>query len=210
MNVNSGWLAVPGLAKVLRNSNHAMNKQKRPSKVEHREGVIEKTKDSSEITEHLQPSVIVLLFRLLGAIFLLDTVYSFLILGFFALNNVHDWHDPYVLLLWLADIAKYLIITGMAIKIFAQWAGRNYYIHGHHLVERLGLVNITETTHELSQVKSVIVRQAWLGRRFNYGTIKLNFAGSAPVEEVVLRDITNPARYKDHFDQHMQVQGWIR
>lgn len=211
MNVSSGWLAVPGIAKVLRDSNHAAAyKQKGTSEAEHKEHIMEKPKDNPEITEHLQPSVVVLLFRLLGAIFLLDTVYSFLILGFFSLNNVHDWHDPYVLLLWLADIAKFLIITAMAIKIFAQWAGRNYYIHGHHLVERLGLVNITETTHELSQVKSVIVRQTWLGRRFNYGTIKLNFAGSAPVEEVVLRDITNPAKYKDYFDQHMQVQGWIR
>lgn len=207
MNVRSSWLAVPGLAKVLHDSNYVPIAKRQP-----KDEVRQRPKDKNDIvaTEHLQPSVIVLLFRLLGAIFLLDTVYSFLILGFFGLNNVHDWHDPYILFLWLAGIAKYLIITVMAVKIFAQWASRNYFIRGHHMIERLGLVNITETTHELSQVKSVIVRQTWLGRRFNYGTIKLSLAGGTGAEEVILRDINNPTRYKNYFDQHMQVQGWVR
>lgn len=207
MNVRSNWLAVPGLAKVLRDSNR---RHRQSSKHENRGRVMEKPKANAAVTEHLQPSIVVLLFRVLGTIFLLDTVYSLIILGFFSLNDIHDWHNPYILLLWLANIAKYLIITVMVIKLFMQWAGRAYYMRGHHLIERIGLVNITETTHELSQVKSVIVRQTWLGRRFNYGTIKLSFAGSGGVEEVILRDITNPTRYKKYFDQHMQVQGWVR
>lgn len=215
MNVRSSWLAVPALAKVLSDSNYDNHKQKRLRKEESRQRVREKPETEVQAynpvtNEHLQPNVIVLLFRLLGVIFLLDTVYSFLILGFFALSNDHDWHNSYVLLLWLAGIFKFLLIASVAIKIFAQWAGRNYYIHGHHLVDRLGLVNITETTHELSQVKSVIVGQTWLGRRFNYGTIKLSLAGGSGTELVIMRDINDPSRYKDYFDQHMQVQGWIR
>lgn len=171
---------------------------------------MEPTKADESPLEHLQPSIVVLLLRLLGAIFLLDTVYGLFVLGFFSLGNVHDWHGPYVGFLWFAQFVKYFIITAIAIKIFAQWAGRTYYLSGHHLVERVGIVNITETTHELSQVKSVVVRQTWFGRRFNYGTIKLNFAGVGGVEEVVLRDINNPPRYQNYFDRHLQVQGWVR
>lgn len=171
---------------------------------------MDSTKTGEPPLEHLQPSVVVLLFRLLGAIFLLDTIYGLFILGFFGLGNVHDWHDPYVGFLWIAQIAKYFVITAIAIQVFAQWAGRAYYLSGHHLIERLGIVNITETTYELSQVKSVIVHQSWLGRRFNYGTIKLSFAGSNQQQEIILRDINNPMRYKVHFDQHLQVQGWVR
>lgn len=162
------------------------------------------------ISEHLQPSVIVLLFRLLSVMFLLDTAYSILVLGFFVLNDIHDWHNPYVLALWLAAVLKYIVLAYAVIQLFTQWAGRRYYIHGHHLIEKLGLINITETTHELSQVKSVIVSQTWLGRRFNYGTIKLTIAGGTPAEEVLLRDVTDPSRYKQYFDQHLQVQGWVR
>lgn len=171
---------------------------------------MEPTKTGESPLEHLQPSVIVLLFRLLGAIFLLDTIYAVFVLGFFGLGNVHDWHDPYVGFLWVAQIAKYLIISVIAVQIFAQWAGRAYYLSGHHLIERLGIVNITETTYELSQVKSVILHQSWLGRRFNYGTIRLSLAGSNQQQEIILRDINNPMRYKTHFDQHLQVQGWVR
>ena len=168
------------------------------------------SEDNLDTIEHLQPSVLVVALRLLGALFMLDIVYLTVLLGFFTLNDLHDWHTAYVVFLVLVHTAKFLIMAFLVIQLFSQWAGRNYYIHGHHLIERLGLVNITETTHELSQVKSVVVKQTWLGRRFNYGTIKLNFAGSAPVEEVMLRDITNPMRYKKYFDEHMQVQGWIR
>lgn len=210
MNVSSGWLAVPGLAKVIQDSNHPIRRQKLADKDNSRRHAAGGVEGNVRVNEHLQPSVIVLLFRLLGVIFLFDTVYSFLILGFFGLSNVHDWHNSYILLLWLTSIVKYLMITGITIKIFAQWAGRNYFVRGHHMVERLGLINITEVTHELSQVKSVIVRQTWLGRRFNYGTVKLDFAGSSPAEEVIIRDITDPAKYRKYFDQHMQVQGWVR
>lgn len=160
--------------------------------------------------EHLQPSVVVIVLRLLAALFLLDTVLALLIVGFFALNNAHDWHNSYILFLLLAQTIKYFVVTALIIQLFSEWAGRAYYLAGHHLIERLGLVNITETTYELSQVKSVIVKQSWLARRFNYGTIQLSFAGGGKEKEVTLRDINNPMAYKQYFDDHLQVQGWVR
>lgn len=166
--------------------------------------------NEAQITEHLQPSVVVILLQLLVMLFLLDTVMAALIAGFYALNNVHEWHNTYIAVLLLLHTVKYLFVTAIVVKLFSQWAGRSYYIHGHHLIERLGLVNITETTYELSQVKSVIIQQPWLGRRFNYGTIKLSFAGGGETKQLILRDINNPARYKAYIDQHMQVQGWVR
>lgn len=160
--------------------------------------------------EHIQPSALVIVLRLLAALFLLDVVYAFTVLGFFALNDLHDWHNSYILFLFLVHAVKYLIITVVVIRLFADWAGRAYYLSGHHLIERLGLINITETTYELSQVKSVVVKQGWLGRRFNYGTIKLTLAGPREQQEVRLREINSPYRYKEYFDQHLQVQGWVR
>jgi uncharacterized membrane protein YdbT with pleckstrin-like domain len=163
-----------------------------------------------QMTEHLQPSVLVIVLRLLGVIFLLDTAMAVVIAGFYALNNAHEWHNAYIGFLLLAHTFKYIVITVTVVKLFADWAGRAYYLTGHHLVERLGLVNTTETTYELSQVKSVVVQQAWLGRHFNYGTIKLKFAGGGKQTDLLLRDIHNPSRYKEYFDQYMQVQGWVR
>lgn len=160
--------------------------------------------------EHLQPSVIVIVLRLLAVLFFLDTIIALIILGFFALGNVHEWHNSYILFLLFANTVKYLFLSALIVQMFGDWVGRAYYLSGHHLIERLGLVNVTETTYELSQVKSVIVKQSWLARRFNFGTIVLSFAGGGKEKEVVLRDINNAMTYKQYFDEHLQVQGWVR
>ena len=164
-----------------------------------------------ETVEHLQPSVPVLVARLLAVIFIIDGVYSLLILGFAAVSAYPSWHVSYVSVLFIAQVAKYLFVAAAIIQLFSQWAGQSYFLHGHHLVERLGLVNITEKTYELSQVKSVEMRQTWFARRFNYGTIKLSFASaSKKPQEVILADVTNPMKYKSYFDDHLQIQGWVR
>lgn len=159
---------------------------------------------------HLRPSVVVIVMRLLAALFLLNILFVALLLGFFGLSNLHDWHASYVLALVALAFVNLGMLTAIVIQLFAAWAGRNYYLIGHHLIEKLGILNVTEVTHELSQMKSVVAYQTWLGRKFNFGTIKLSFAGAGSDREVVIRDITDPAAYKKYFDAHLQVQGWVR
>lgn len=171
---------------------------------------MEAPSNEKQMMEHLQPSAMVILLRLVAAIFLLDTLYALFVLGFFALNNFHEWHDAYIGVLLVAHSLKFLLITTIIIKLFTMWASRAYYLSGHHLIERTGIVNLTETTHELSQVKSVVVKQSWLGRRFHFGTIILTLAGASKPEEIVLRDINDAMEYKKYFDKYLQVQGWVR
>lgn len=163
-----------------------------------------------QMVEHLQPSIVVILLRLIATIFLLDTLYAVLVLGFLGLNNFHEWHNSYIYGLLLTHTVKYIFITAVIIKLFIDWASRAYYLSGHHLIEKVGLVNTTETTHELSQVKEVVVKRSWLGRRFNFGTIVLSLAGLAKPQDVIIRDVNNPMEYKRYFDEHLQVQGWVR
>lgn len=159
---------------------------------------------------HLRPSVVVIVMRLLAALFMLNILFVALLLGFFGLNNLHEWHSSYIIALVLFALVNLGMLSAIVLQLFAAWAGRNYYLIGHHLIERLGILNITEITHELSQVKSVVARQTWLGRRFNFGTIQLSFAGAGGDKEVVIKDITDPNTYKKYFDEHLQVQGWVR
>jgi uncharacterized membrane protein YdbT with pleckstrin-like domain len=165
---------------------------------------------SNPVLEHLQPSALVIVLKLLAVLFMLDTLYSFLLLGFLGLNDAHEWHNTYVALLWLTNTVKYVFISTLVIRLFADWCGHTYYLAGHHLIERIGLINITETTYEMSQIKSIIIQQSWFGRRFNFGTIKLTFAGAGKDQSIIVRDINNPTKYKEYFDNHLQVQGWVR
>lgn len=171
---------------------------------------VEPPTNSKPVIEHLQRSAIVIALRLLAILFMLDVIYAVIIVGFLGLNDLHEWHNSYVLFLLLAQIVKYLLLSVLVIRLFVDWAGRSYYLSGHHLIERIGLITITETTHELSQVKSVVVKQGWLGRRFNYGTIRLSLAGSDEQNEVKLTEINNPYKYKQYFDEHLQLAGWVR
>lgn len=159
---------------------------------------------------HLRPSVVVIVMNLLAAVFLVNVVFIALLLGFFILNDLHQWHTSYIVGLIFLAIVNLAVLAGVVVQLFATWAGRNYYLLGHHLIEKRGIINITEITHELSQVKSVVSHQTWLGRRFNFGTIRLSFAGAAADKEIIIRDINDPYLYKQYFDEHLQVQGWVR
>lgn len=171
---------------------------------------MEKTAVKKQMIEHLQPSAVVILLRLLVTIFLLDTVYALFVFGFFGLYDLHEWHDSYIYGLALTHAVKYIFISGVVIKLFIDWASRGYYLSGHQLIEKVGIVNTTEITHELSQVKEVKLSQSWLGHRFNFGTIVLSLAGSSKPQDVIIRDVNNPMEYKRYFDEHLQVQGWVR
>ncbi len=167
-----------------------------------------KTPSNKKFTvEHLRPSAVVIVLRLLAVLFLFDTVYAFIIFVFFGLGDSQLLHSSFVVVLWLLHTIKYILVTVIVIRLFANWAGRAYYLSGHHLVERLGLVNTTETTYELSQLKSIALSQNWLGRRFNYATFVLKFSGSNTSSNVILRDINNPSRYLDILNEHLKARG---
>lgn len=171
---------------------------------------MKKSEDTKQLVEHLQPSIIVILLRILATIFILDTLYVLFIFAFYGLYDLHEWHDSYILGLVLIHTVKFVFIVAIIIKFFIGWASRGYYLSGHQLIERVGILNTTEITHELSQVKEVVLKRSWLGRKFNYGTIILSLAGSSASQDVYIRDVKNAVEYKRYFDEHLQVQGWVR
>ena len=167
-------------------------------------------KVEKQMIEHLQPSVIVILLRLILAIFILDTLYALFVLAFYGLYDLHEWHESYIFVLLLFHTLKFILISAIVIRLFINWASRGYYLSGHQLIERVGILNTTEITHELSQVKEVSLKRSWMGSKLNYGTIILSLAGSSKSQDVYIRDVKNAMEYMHYFDEHLQVQGWVR
>jgi len=168
------------------------------------------SKDTKQLREHLQPSIVVILLRILATIFVLDTLYVLAIFAYFGLYDLGEWHNAYILGLVVVHSLKFLLVVVLISKLFVDWASRGYYLSGHQLVEHIGLLNTVEITHELSQVKEVALKESWLGRKLDYGTIVLSFAGSSTSQNVYIRDVKNAMGYKRYFDEHLQVQGWVR
>lgn len=171
---------------------------------------MEPTIDTEPRLEHLQPSVLVIILRLLAILFMFDAVFILLLFGLFGLNSTHDWHNSYIVFLLLINVVTYMAISMPSIKLSAEWAGRAYYLSGHHLIEQPGLVNTAETIYELSHVKPVVLAQTGLGHWFNYGAVELAFAGTGSFQEVRSQDIHDPNAHRNYFDQHLNIQGWVR
>ena len=171
---------------------------------------MKKSENTEQLLEHLQPSIVVILLRIVAAMFVLDTLYALFIFAFYGLYDLQEWHDSYILGLVLIHTVKFVVITAIVIKLFVDWASRGYYLSGHQLIEKVGILNRTEITHDLSQVKEVVIKRSWLGRKLNYGTIILTLAGSSATQDVYIRDVKDAVEYKRYFDKHLQVQGWVR
>ena len=139
-----------------------------------------------------QQSIAVLVIRLALLLFLVDTAYDLLFFGIVLLPPSQQFHGSVLILFWTAHTVKYVAMTYLLLKVVFQWSNRGHYVNGHYLIERQGVVSVTEKQHELEQLKSVTVQQDWLGKRFNYGTITLKLAASGYSETVVLPDVHNP------------------
>jgi membrane protein YdbS with pleckstrin-like domain len=153
--------------------------------------------------EQLHQSVVVLVMKLALLLFLLDSAFLLLLLGFTFLGNYPNLHHHYFVLLVVSQIIKYVVLTFMALWLVTTWASRNIYISGHHLVISNGIENRKQTMHELQQLRSVEMRQSWLGRQMKYGTISLTFAVSGYKRVVVLADMAHPRACADEIEKHL-------
>ncbi len=143
--------------------------------------------------EQLHQSPVALVTKLSLLLFMLDTLFLTLLLGFLAMTDYPEIHHHYAVFLVAAQIVKYIALSAIAIQLVATWAARNVFISGHHLIVTRGVVNRSQTAYELQQLTQVEVKQGWVGQWLNFGTIHLTFMPipGAP-QELVLLDMVHP------------------
>jgi membrane protein YdbS with pleckstrin-like domain len=148
---------------------------------------------------HMEPirrSAAALAIRLCLLLFLIDTIYALLILGFLYISPPHNYYPIFIAFLWALHTAKYIFITVVLLRTVLNWLGTSYLISGHHLLTHQGIYSVTEKVYELEQLKAVDVHQDWLGRRFHYGTITLALSAHGYNERIELYDIAEPDKYE--------------
>ena len=143
--------------------------------------------------EQLHQSAVALVSKLSLLLFMLDTLFLTLLLGFLIMGDYPEVHHHYVVFLVVAQIVKYVVLSAIAIQLVATWAARNIFISGHHLMVTKGVVSRNQTTYELQQLTQVEVKQGWIGQWLNFGTVHLTFmpVPGAP-QELVLLDMAHP------------------
>lgn len=145
-------------------------------------------------TLHRNPAAIAI--RIFFLLFLIDTAYALIILAFLGLAPPAEYYSGFVILLWAAHTAKYIVTTFLLLRILLEWMGQTYSADDKHLTIRTGVYAISEKVYELTQLKRVKVRQDWLGRLFHFGNLTLEISASGFHETIELRDIADPRKYE--------------
>lgn len=88
-----------------------------------------------------------------------------------------------------------IINTLFIISVVLRWAGLMYIIKPNELIIRIGIFNSKAVSYDLSALQAITLIQTWIGKIFNFGTIKLY----NPVlkEDIYINNIHNPSRYAE-------------
>lgn len=89
----------------------------------------------------------------------------------------------------------HLVNTGILISMIMRWAGMMYIIRPKELVVRVGVFNSRSVSYDLSALQAVTLIQSFIGKVFNFGTVKLY----NPIlrEDIYLSNVHNPAKYAE-------------
>lgn len=108
----------------------------------------------------------------------------------------------YSLLVALFQTMMQLVIVGVT---FALWQGPYYLLGNQGITYKRGSWYEERTLVAYADAKQVDVRQGWLARRFDYGTVVITSSrsGAKPAE---LHNIPNPATYADQILHRVAAQ----
>ncbi|MFA5954628.1 MAG: hypothetical protein WC817_03785 [Patescibacteria group bacterium] len=120
---------------------------------------------------HIKKSVVPLVGRVSATVFLANAAY----LGFLAFFFVSGFEiRPIILLLFLViAVAIFLLQSVLVVFLVVDWAKTDYYLMPDKIVEFRGIIVAREIVCDLRHIRTMTLRQGWLGRSFNYGTLFL-------------------------------------
>jgi membrane protein YdbS with pleckstrin-like domain len=116
-------------------------------------------------------------------------ILSVLIAGFILIAN-----EPNFAWLQIALGVAALVMIGSMIIDYVRWRNEAFYVTNRRVIHTSGVLNKRVLDSSISKINDVIMEQSFLGRIFDYGTIKILTA----TEEIINRvdRIANPREFK--------------
>ncbi|MDO8269157.1 MAG: PH domain-containing protein [Candidatus Levybacteria bacterium] len=164
-------------------------------------GVIRKDEDHKIIVTHItiRQSIFFLVLRLLT----IEAIATTAVIVFHTLLFTPQISDRIGSNIALFNIPVFILLvlikTSFVIFVIAQWLNEYYEITAKEVIYRRGLILRREEQHKLAHIGSVRLEQGFLGRIFNYGTLKL-FNWTIE-RDVVMYLIHNPRKYQNILDE---------
>ena len=152
---------------------------------------------------HIRLSLIPVSVRIVGGIFLIDTVYALVLLVLASFSVGSTYVSQVFIGLLLLHVLNFLFEVGLVLQTVLEWATTTYYINDEHLIRRSGVVRFQEDVYSLHSIRFVNVEEHWLSKMLNYGSVQLTFGMAGYREHVKLKGIVNPKKYEQLFRSYL-------
>lgn len=152
--------------------------------------------------EPIERSKAVLVLQLFLALLVLDVFYAVInwLLLSYAPEDLRTVASTVMLVVQLLKLGAMVYIV---LYLILGWTNTHYYLAGHYLVKKEGVINTSEKTYELRYLRSVVVKQSWIGQMLNYGDMELLISEAGLRDDVRILFVANPRRYEQIFKQYL-------
>lgn len=159
---------------------------------------------------HIRGSVILLSLRVFSVLFFVDTIYALIL--FFALNIGigSDYYAYVVAALWLFHTIKFIFVLYYIFNSVLPWATTYYYVSDHHLIRYRGVAKLDEKIYELTKLREVDLKESWLGKILDYGTIHGVVSASGYNDEFTLFGVANAKKYERILRGYLAQAGEVK
>lgn len=140
----------------------------------------------------IRPSARYMLVRLGGTFLVVDSIYALLIVVALSSTIYTDYPTPTIVSLLVLHVIKFLFLVFLLSDVVIRFLSVRYYVTKHHLIVGSGIVSNDQETFELSQIRKVEIYQDWMGRKLNYGTLKLELTAPGYERKLNLVNVANP------------------
>lgn len=155
---------------------------------------------------HIRLSTVLLALRLIAVTYGVETLYAATLAAAYFYPNIQDL-QLIIGSLWLFHTLKYALEIALILAIVLPWANTRYYLSGHHVVIRHGVLTSHEHVCELRNIRSVACSQSWIGKLLNYGDVTLLIGASGFHEDLVLKGVVDPEKYEELFEQYLGAES---
>jgi predicted membrane protein len=159
--------------------------------------------DAPKSSHHIRGSVLLLVLRIAGLLFLIETIFALFIWIALSSNIAQSYYNIVLSTLLFGHTVKFVFELGAIGAAIFPWAVTQYYLSQHQLIKYVGFLHSDEKFYELGDVRSIELRQSWLGKIVNYGTITINFSSSGFHEIVHMNGIYDPKKYERILRQYL-------
>ncbi len=151
---------------------------------------------------HIHGSVALLALRIIGVLLIVNILYAAaLVFGGYG----SALHGIVFTALWLVHGAVFLLESYLILWVVVPWATTIYYLSDQGLIQHRGIFTIEEKIYTLDAVRSIQLRQHWLGRIFHYGDLSIETTDFGGYRHVIrLAGIAEPSKYGAIFEQYVK------